>query len=242
MFRKAISFGGMLLLAGATVLVTPGLSQAQHGGGGHGGGGFGGGRVGGGSFGGGRVGGGNFGGYRGGISRGGNYYGGYRYGGYRSYNPFYRSYSPFYGSYGDYPYYGSYGYSYPYDYSTYADSSYGYVAPSYVGDGTSAAPVAGTYQAINPPSDTSAHITVNVPADARLWFDDAPTTSTGPVRKFDSPPLTSGTPYSYEVRATWNENGREVTQTQQVAGTAGAQASVSFPVPSKTAGQVSAVK
>src|SRR6267142_2558096 len=39
MFRKAFSFGGLLLLAGAAVLVTPGSGQAQHrGGGGHGGG------------------------------------------------------------------------------------------------------------------------------------------------------------------------------------------------------------
>ena len=39
MFRKVLSFGGMLLLAGAAVLVTPGSGQAQHhGGGGHGGG------------------------------------------------------------------------------------------------------------------------------------------------------------------------------------------------------------
>src|SRR5205809_767603 len=43
MFRKTLSFGGLLLLAGATVLVASGSSQAQHGGGGHGGGGHGGG-------------------------------------------------------------------------------------------------------------------------------------------------------------------------------------------------------
>jgi hypothetical protein len=34
MFRKAFSFGGLLLLAGALVLVTPGFGQAQHRGGG----------------------------------------------------------------------------------------------------------------------------------------------------------------------------------------------------------------
>ena len=38
MFGKAISFGGLLFLGGAAVLVTPGFGQAQHhGGGGHGG-------------------------------------------------------------------------------------------------------------------------------------------------------------------------------------------------------------
>jgi hypothetical protein len=40
MFRKAFSFGGLLLLAGALVLVTPGSGQAQHHGGGFRGGGF----------------------------------------------------------------------------------------------------------------------------------------------------------------------------------------------------------
>jgi hypothetical protein len=34
MFRRAFSFAGLLLLAGAAVLVTPGSGQAQHRGGG----------------------------------------------------------------------------------------------------------------------------------------------------------------------------------------------------------------
>ena len=42
MFHKTFSFAGTLLLGGAVVLMAPGLSQAQHGGG-HGGGGHGGG-------------------------------------------------------------------------------------------------------------------------------------------------------------------------------------------------------
>ena len=43
MFRKTLSFGGMLLLVGAVVFATPGFGQAAgHGGGGHGGGGHGG--------------------------------------------------------------------------------------------------------------------------------------------------------------------------------------------------------
>ena len=50
---------------------------------------------------------------------------------------------------------------------------------------------------------------------AEVWFNGTPTTSTGPARQFASPPLTPGTRYSYDIRATWNENGREVTQTQQ---------------------------
>src|ERR1700730_17228730 len=68
MFRKAVSLCGVLLLAGAAVLMTPGLGLARggHGGGGHGGGGHGGGGHygGGGHFGGGGVRGGHDGGGR----------------------------------------------------------------------------------------------------------------------------------------------------------------------------------
>src|SRR5262249_31075720 len=137
---------------------------------------------------------------------------------------FYPSYYPSYGysppysySYGSYDYsdpysYGSYDYSYPYSYDTYP-YSYGGVAPSYADGTTSAAPPAATSPsaypgaAVTAQADTLAHLTVRVPADARVWFDGAATTSTGPVRQFPSPPLTPGKRYSYEVRASWKEGG-----------------------------------
>ncbi len=243
MFRNVISFGGILLLAGATALVTPSPGQAQRHGGAHSGGAH----FGGAHFGGAHVHGGNFGGFRGGIYHGGGYHGHYHYG-YPYAHYAYGFYRPSYGFY-SYPYYGSYGYSYPYYYDyaypspyyePYPYDYYGYVAPYYDGDGS--------YQTFYPPatatdqSDTSAHLTVNVPADARVWFDDTPTTSTGSVRQFDSPPLTPGSRYSYEVRASWHENGREVTQTQKVAVTAGAHVRVDFPVPPGTAEQASTTK
>ena len=64
MFHKTFSFAGTLVLAGASILLVPGVGEAQRGGGGHGGGGhFGGGAAhfgsGGAHFGGGaRIGGG----------------------------------------------------------------------------------------------------------------------------------------------------------------------------------------
>jgi uncharacterized protein (TIGR03000 family) len=54
------------------------------------------------------------------------------------------------------------------------------------------------------------------------------------VRQFYSPPLAPGR-YSYEVRARWTENGREVNQTQQVQVTPGARVEVDFPMASKSA-------
>jgi uncharacterized protein (TIGR03000 family) len=219
MFQKALSYCGMLLLAGAVVFTTPGSGLAQHGGG-HGGGGghFSGGRVGG--FGGARVG-----AFRGGF-RGGDHYGNrHNYG------------------YGYYPYlYGTY----PYDSGYYG--SYGDVTPSYPDSYPSVTPTAADYQSFAPPAtvaaqpDNSAHVTVNVPTGTQLWFDGSATTTTGSVRQFDTPSLTPGSRYGYEIRARWNENGQEVTQTQQVEVRAGAHVNVSFPVPSNTTGQGSTVK
>jgi uncharacterized protein (TIGR03000 family) len=243
MCRKAFSFGGLLLLAGAAILATPSLGQAQHGGGGHGGGGH---------FGGGHFGGGRIGGFRGGIFHGGARFGGGRivrphYG----YRPYYRSYGYYYPySYGSSGYYPDYDNSYPYvwpspTYDSGDASAYGDVAPSYADGTTSAAPSQGDYQSLYPPatvsapSETGAHVTVNVPEDAQLWFNGTLTTSTGTVRQFDSPPFTPGYRYSYKVQARWEENGKEVTQTQRVEVAPGANVSVTFPVPSGTTAQAS---
>jgi uncharacterized protein (TIGR03000 family) len=254
MFRKALSIGGMFLVVGAVVLATPSLGQAQRGG--HGGGGRSGGVHLGGAGGGGYHAGTNYGGYHAGTNyggyRGGIYHGGANYGGYRYGSPYvhhgsYGYTSPYYGSYGyTSPYYGAYPYaaSSP-TYNSGYSGLYSDQAANYAGDTTAVAPSTGSYQAfysptlVATPSDPLAHVTVKVPADADIWIEDTATTSTGPVREFDSPPLTPGSRYSYEVRARWNENGHEVTQTQHLEVTAGAHVSVSFPVAPKTAAQVS---
>lgn len=245
MFQKVFSFTGTLLLAGTTVLLLPALSQAQHGGG-HGGGGHfgsGGGHFGGGGAhiagAGGHMSGAHFGGYRSGMYHGGIRYGGSHYGSGR-----YRSY---YGGSGYYPYYGLYGGYYPY-----YDEPYPYLSSSPMydsgpsntyGDGaavfdSSTAPAAlasANAPALSVPStvtleqDTAVHITVRAPADAQLWFNGTPTTSTGTVRQFDSPPLAAGK-YGYDVQARWHEGGNEVTQTQHVAVVPGARLDVEFPV------------
>jgi uncharacterized protein (TIGR03000 family) len=247
MFRNAVWFGALLLLAGTAVLVTPGLGQARPGGGrggGHfGGGHFGGGHFGGGHFGGGHFGGGHFGGFRGGHFGGfrGGHFGGFRgfrggylyrpyyhnYGYYRrNYYPRYYGYYPYY--YNSYPYYsGSSGYDSGYDGS--------YYQPELPSDAYPGSERSSAY----PPAeaDTTAHVTVKVPADARLWVDGKPTTSTGTVRQFISPALTPGRRYAYDLRARWKEHGREVTQTRQVVVTAGADVRVDFPLPPGTAGR-----
>ena len=250
MLRKMVSYGGMLLLAGAAVLVTPGAGQAQHhGGGGHGGGGHGGGfHHGGFSHGGFHHGGFNQGGFNhGGFNHGAFHHGAFHHGAFHhgafhhGFHDFhhggwwYPRYYGYYGAwpyyYGSYPDYGDYGY-YPYSYDTYSDGS---SSPAYdsgyydsYGNVTSFYPDSGLSGTAQP--DTRARITVSVPADAEIWFNDTKTTSTDAVREYQSPPLAPGTRYAYEVRARWNENGHEVTQTQQVEVTAGTRVSVHFPV------------
>jgi uncharacterized protein (TIGR03000 family) len=246
MFRKVLSFGGMLLLAGAAVLMTAGPGQAR-------------GPVGG-RFGGAHFGGAHFGGYPGGFYRGGYhyhpyygyghhdypYYGRYpyyydyrRYG--YGYFPYSYSYYPY--GYGYFPYsYGYYPYAYGYSpyYGSYSDDSSWYpgldeaYSPGYGGGFTSVSPLSGGSQGLSPsvPADTTARVTVRVPAGADIWINGSQTGSAGPVREFQSAPLTRGQQHTYEFRARWkDDDGREVTQTQQVDLTAGAHARLDFPVP-----------
>jgi uncharacterized protein (TIGR03000 family) len=224
MFRKALSFGGLLLIAGATVLVTPDLGQARGGGGGHGGGGFhGGGWAGRGWHGGG----GHYGGwgYRGGWGR----YGGLGYYGYGAY-PYY------YGGYDYYPDSAGYNADTSGLGGVTQDSGYygssGNVTPSYPYGYYSLTPSNLGYQSDSPPAtDNTARVTLTVPAGARVTFGGAATSSTGTVREYQSPPLTPGRPYTYDVEATWSDNGKEVTQTQHINLTAGARVKAAFPIP-----------
>jgi uncharacterized protein (TIGR03000 family) len=256
MLRKTFTFGAALMVAAALVFLTAGPSQARPHGGFHGG------FHGGAHFGGTHFGGLNYGGlHYGGLHYGGLHYGGLRYGGLRpyyhyGYHPGYR-YNRFPYSYGYLPYYGYYPYSYnyyPYDHAwnpyygadLYSGSTYD---PDYL-DSLASTSVAGgadltSYSSYySPPAqvDMTAHVTVNLPEDARLWFDDTLTTTTGAFREFHSPALTPGYQYHYDVKATWNENGHEVTQTQRVKVAPGAKVQVDFPLPAKATGQVSAAK
>jgi uncharacterized protein (TIGR03000 family) len=249
MFPKILLWAGRLLLGGASVLMIPALAQAQRGGGGHGGGGhfggghfggshlgaghFGGGGIGATHFNGGRLGSAHFGGYRGGYPYaysqrryGNHYYGRF---GYYGYNPYF---------YGVYPYLWSgavYGLGYY--------GLYGSQAPSYPRGALPATPPAIAYQPDNPPVTAMtvapdgappqpaniADVTVSLPTDAEIWFEGVKTTTSGSVRDYQTPPLTPGSRYTYEVKARWKENGHEVTQTQEVFVTAGAHVNVSFP-------------
>jgi uncharacterized protein (TIGR03000 family) len=71
------------------------------------------------------------------------------------------------------------------------------------------------------------HVVVSDP-EARVYFDDTKTVQTGENRTFTSPPLDPNKSYTYTVRATWMENGREVTHSEDVKVQAGSDATVDF--------------
>jgi uncharacterized protein (TIGR03000 family) len=149
-----------------------------------------------------------------------------------------------------YPHYGEYRYGYPYysyNYGYPLNSTYGYSgSDALVGEADSygassyrsyySSPARLSNRAPRPP-DTTARITVRVPANAEVWFDETKTTSTGSDREYQTPALQLGHQYAYQVRARWMENGREVTQTQKVSVTAGSRPDVTFPLPVETKGQ-----
>jgi len=92
-------------------------------------------------------------------------------------------------------------------------------------------PIGSTYT----PSErlTEAHrpalIDVHVPEDAVVEFNGTPTTQTGALRQFESPPLAPGRTYNYEVRAAWiTDDGRQETRTRRVRVEPGQRAEVSF--------------
>jgi uncharacterized protein (TIGR03000 family) len=75
---------------------------------------------------------------------------------------------------------------------------------------------------------TGAHVTVRLPADARLWVDGAACPLTSDTRSFDTPTLESGKQYVYNLRAAVVRDGRTVEQTQRVVLGAGRQVNVTF--------------
>jgi uncharacterized protein (TIGR03000 family) len=65
-----------------------------------------------------------------------------------------------------------------------------------------------------PPS--CAVVQVLIPAHADLWFSGTKTEQVGLIRRFVTPALAPDKTYTYDVRASWQEDGRQVTRTQTV--------------------------
>jgi len=140
--------------------------------------------------------------YHGGGGHSGAYHGGnhYHYGGYGLRFGIYP------GIYGGY-YGGGYPYSYGGGYGVTPIYSYYPSTPSVVGPGP------------NPDSNTAAPAGIRVvlpDPQAIVFFDGAKTSSTGAIRMFHTPNLTPGANAKYQIRAIWQQNGKEVVQDRTV--------------------------
>lgn len=206
MMTRGFSFASAVALAGALVVLSPGTSQAQrHGGRWDGGRGWDGGRYGD--------------GWGRGWDYGRSYYGwgsGPSYGYYYPRSYYGWGYTPGYYSYNRWQYpnsdYWNYGYT-----QEYPDGYYS-AYPSDMND---------SYGSIDQ-TPNAAHINIHVPPDAKVWFDNQDTQQRGSFRNFVSPSLDPNKDYAYDIKASWTENGREVTRTRHVRVRAGAMVNVDF--------------
>jgi uncharacterized protein (TIGR03000 family) len=78
-----------------------------------------------------------------------------------------------------------------------------------------------------PPPD-AATVLVTLPAEAKLFVDDQPTTSTTVRRVLQSPRLKPGNSYSYLLRAEIQREGTKYEQVKKVNVRAGQKAAVTF--------------
>jgi uncharacterized protein (TIGR03000 family) len=195
----------MLALAACAVLASSSDAFAQRRGGGFGIG------IGGGSGYGGYNRGYGFGNYGYGNGYYGNGFGNYGYG-----NGLYNS--RYYGGYNSSPYYGGV-YTQPY-----------YGAPSYDFPPVAQNPGVNTYQSsYEPIQPQTARIMIMVPQpDATIWFNGAATTQQGMERVFATPPLEGNGPFSYTIRARWNENGKSVERERRINVQVGQTSNVDF--------------
>jgi uncharacterized protein (TIGR03000 family) len=72
---------------------------------------------------------------------------------------------------------------------------------------------------------------LQVPADARIWFDNEETVQTGSSRDFITPPIPTGGQYTYAIRVEWTENGRQVESTRRIKVQAGDRVELDLRMP-----------
>jgi uncharacterized protein (TIGR03000 family) len=127
-----------------------------------------------------------------------------------------------------------------YGYGFWPGFGYGYFYPGY---GFSSTPIyrssyysGGDYQEEETvPVGERANITLKVPADAEVWFNNRKTQQTGKERQYVTPPLEAGYTYSYQLWASWTENGKTITRTRDISVSPGENIMVEIrgPAPEK---------
>jgi uncharacterized protein (TIGR03000 family) len=148
----------------------------------------------------------------------------------------------------NYPFvYGAYVYPYPTGSFTYgAAQSQFTTAPAvrwdyYSGAYVATSPVV-SMTAASPTPGRSALLDVRVPPDAELRFNGVRAPQTGELRRYAVPDLAPDMTYSYDLTATWFENGRQVTRQQDVTFRAGDELTVDLWNQSSGAPKISVLK
>lgn len=175
-----------------------------------------------------------------GIGVGNPYYGGYGWG--SNYSGWGNTYSPWYGS----RYYsGAYNTYYPstWDYSWSYPSTTIYSGNMY--DNSYPRMASADYDNMNMQGgytsfylndqgqrervpETAALINMRLHPNAKVWFFNDETKSQGAFRQYVTPALDGGKDFFYEIRARWNEGGRDVDRTRRVLVRAGDCINVDF--------------
>jgi len=84
-------------------------------------------------------------------------------------------------------------------------------------------------------ANTEATLTVNVPANTRIFVNGTPTRSDGTVRRYVSRGLTPGFEYSYEIKAELDRDGKAVQETKVVKVRGGQSVDVAFDLSAPSA-------
>jgi uncharacterized protein (TIGR03000 family) len=78
------------------------------------------------------------------------------------------------------------------------------------------------------PDGDSSMLSVSVPASAKIFVNDKPTSTPGELRQFVSRNLTPGYRYTYRVRAEWEQDGQLVSRVKSVDLRAGNATRIDF--------------
>jgi uncharacterized protein (TIGR03000 family) len=73
----------------------------------------------------------------------------------------------------------------------------------------------------NYPARLPATIELTIPADAQVWFNGQATRQTGMVRRYVTPPLSTASDYTYELKVRWNKEGQPVEEIRTISVMAG---------------------
>ncbi len=78
------------------------------------------------------------------------------------------------------------------------------------------------------PAGERAEITLNVPGDAVVQFDGVEMRLLGTTRRFETPSLTPGRKYGYDVSVTWTEGIQTVVRKRHITFRAGGRVTLNF--------------